>query len=215
MLGVTAAKAAAVVVPYAGSFNETSVAAEGGLPAGDYDTIGGFLDTALFNLVAGTNHFIGSIHSGPSGNLPADSSDFFGISIGPNQTLTGASIVFGTNLSGANPMFGFPVPSWTLEESSATPTIFLQNLGSNGMSSPQSLNAPAFSRGEGIYGLTIGNGTFGSNANGPIFYDIIFNVTDTTATLAETPLPGALPLFASVLGGGIFLVRRRRDKKTA
>jgi hypothetical protein len=198
--GGAAAQAGTVTVPYSGTFNETSVAAEGGLPAGDYDTIGGLLDVGLFNLVGGTNTFFGSIKT------PNDSSDAFLIGIGAAQTLVGASIVFGTNLNPFDPLFAAPGPIWTLEESDATPTIYLQSLGFNGMDSPQSLAAPGFTRGEGIYSLLIGNGTFATNSNQSVQYAITFNVTQT----ATTPLPAALPLFASGLAAMGFVAFRRR-----
>jgi len=205
MLGAVGAQANTVVVPYSGSFDEATVPAEGGLPAGDYDTIGGLNDVGLFNLVAGANTFSGSAHT------PSDSSDAFVIGIGPNQTLVGASIVFGTNVDDFNPMFilgGPQAPTiWTLEESSPTPTIFLQSF--SGGSAPQSLTAPAFTRGAGIYSMIIGNGVFGSN-NGPINYTMTFNVTQTVTPPAATPIPGALPLFASGLGGVGFLGWRRK-----
>lgn len=209
LAGAAHVQAAAVTVPYSGSFNESSVPAEGGLPAGDYDTIGGAPDVGLFNLVAGANTFFGAVKT------PNDSSDAFLIGISATQTLIGASIVFGTNLNPFDPLFAAPGPIWTLEESSPTPTIFLQSLGFNHMDAPQSLTAPAFSRGAGLYSLLIGNGTFATNNNEPVQYTITFNVTDTVAV---TPIPAALPLFASALGvlGAVgFRRRRQRESKTA
>jgi hypothetical protein len=202
MAGGAPAHAGTVTVPYAGTFNESSVPAEGGFPAGDYDTIGGGPDVGLFNLVGGANTFFGSVYT------PNDSSDAFVIGIGATQTLVGASIVFGTNLNLFDPLFAAPAPIWTLEESSATPTIFLQSLGFRGMDSPLSLSAPSFTRGAGIYSLIIGNGTFATNNSEPVQYAITFNVTDTVAT---TPIPAALPLFASGLAGMGFLAFRRRQ----
>ena len=110
--------ALAIVIPYSGTYDEASVPAEGGLPAGDYDTLGGLSDVGQFNLVDGSNTFEGSVWA------PGDSGDLFLIGVGANQTLTGASIAFGTNLTPLNPMFAFPAPQWTLEESDADPTIF-------------------------------------------------------------------------------------------
>jgi len=208
MLGAAGAQANTVIVPYSGSFDEATVAAEGGLPAGDYDTIGGLNDVGQFNLVAGANTFTGSVHT------PADSSDAFVISIGANQTLVGASILFGTNLDPFNPLFAAPGPIWTLEESSPTPTIFLEQLGINHADSTQSVTAPAFTRGAGIYSMLIGNGTFATNSNGPVAYTMTFNVTQTV-TPAATPIPGALPLFASGLAGLGFVARRRKQAKAS
>ena len=200
VVGATHAQAGTVVVPYAGSFNESSVAAEGGLPAGDYDTIGGAPDVGQFNLVAGANTFLGSVYT------PDDSSDAFVIGIGANQTLVGASILFGTNLNPFDPLFASPAPIWTLEESSATPTIFLQSLGFTGLSAPLPLTAPDFTRGPGIYSLLIGNGTFATNNSAPVQYAIAFNVTQ----VASTPIPATLPLFASGLAAAGYLAFRRR-----
>jgi hypothetical protein len=204
-LATTATQAATVVVPYAGSFNESTVAAEGGLPAGDYDTIGGLDDVAQFNLVAGTNIFSGGIFT------PDDSSDVFLINIGANQTLIGASIAFGTNLTEFAPMFAFPPPHWVLEESSPTPTIFDLIMGFDGMDVTQNTTAPGFSKGAGFYSMLIGNGTFGVNAGNfktPIFYTMTFDVVER---ISSVPLPAALPLLAGGLGLlGFAGVRRRR-----
>jgi hypothetical protein len=195
------AHAGTVTIPYSGTFNESSVPAEGGFPAGDYDTIGGGPDVGLFNLVAGANMFFGSVKT------PGDSSDAFVIGIGATQTLIGASIVFGTNLGPLNPLFAAPAPIWTLEESSPTPTIFLQSLGTNGMDAPLALAAPAFTRGAGIYSFLIGNGTFADHNNGPVQYAITFTVSQLTAT---TPIPASLSLFGSGLAAMGFLAFRRR-----
>jgi hypothetical protein len=199
LLGTAAANAGTVTVPYTGSYDETSA------PSGDYDAIGGLDDVGLFNLVAGTNTFTGSIYT------PNDSSDAFVIGIGPDQTITGASILFGTNLDMFNPLFAAPGPIWTLEESSPTPTIFAFNLGVNGMDSAQSLSA-IFSKGAGIYSMLIGNGTFATNNSGPVAYSMSFTVT---STIAATPIPAALPLFASALGGLGFVGWRRKKAAAA
>lgn len=183
----SAINAEAIIVPFTGSYDEAVVPAEDGLPAGDYDTIGGLLDVGLFNLVAGSNTFEGSVFT------PDDSSDVFLIGIAPLQTLTGASIAFGTNLSPFNPMFAAPAPQWTLEESDTTPTIFDVTVGSDGLNTTQVVVAPAFSRGEGIYSVLIGNGTFATNNSGPIDYTMTFETT-------VVPIPAAAWLFGSALG---------------
>jgi len=201
--GATGVQAAGITIPYSGSFDEATVPAEGGLPAGDYDTIGGAPDVALFSLVAGANTFLGGIRT------PDDPSDVFAIGIGPNQTLTGASIVFGTNLNAFDPLFAAPAPFWTLQEASITPTIFLQTLGFTGMDAPLSLVAPAFTRGEGIYALIIGNGTFATNSNAPVQYAITFNVSQISAV----PIPAALSLFASGLAAMGYLGYWRRKAR--
>ncbi|BEU04590.1 hypothetical protein OAG1_33900 [Agarivorans sp. OAG1] len=155
------AHAGVIVVDYNGSFDEADVVAEGGLPAGDFDTIGGVDDVALFNLVEGENAFYGSIYS------PLDSGDVFNIGITAGMRLVGASIDWGTNLPGINWTFGTPIspdyrqqstfgataPTWFLEESSTTPEIFtipeLEDgvLGLNG----KSFDAPSLDVTEGIY----------------------------------------------------------------
>ena len=179
------AYAEAVIVPYSGSYDEAVVLSEGGLPAGDYDTIGGLLDVGQFNLVNGSNTFEGSVWT------PGDSSDVFLISIGANQTLTGASIAFGTNLTMFAPMFAFPAPQWTLEESDQTPTIFNLPVGYDWMESTQNLVAPSFSREAGIYSVLIGNGTFGVRAgsyNTPVDYTMTFNVATNSVPEPTTML---------------------------
>jgi hypothetical protein len=206
--GGHSALADAITVPYSGSFDEADVPGpQDGLPAGDYDTIGGLLDVGLFNLVAGSNTFAGSVWT------PGDSSDSFLIGIGPHQTLTGASIVFGTNLDPFAPMFAFPAPHWTLEESDPTPTIFDLTVGSNGLSAPQISFAPAFERGEGIYSVLIGNGTFGINTGN---YDTPIDYTMTYETTV-IPEPSSAYLVGSLVFAGLLvdIVCRRRGRHLA
>ena len=64
------------------------------------------------------------------------------------------------------------------------------------------LIAPAFERGEGIYSVLIGNGTFGSNT-GPIDYTMTFETT-------VVPVPAAVWLFGSGLLGLIGVARRKK-----
>ena len=203
LLGMgSTALAGTVTVPYTGAYDEVDVPGpQDGLPAGDYDTIGGLPDVGLFTLVLGSNTFEGSIWT------PGDSSDVFLIGIGPSQTLTGASIAFGTNLSPFAPMFAFPPPQWTLEESDPTPTIFDLIVGSDGLSSTQVAVAPAFERGEGVYSVLIGNGTFGISTGN---YDTPIDYTMTFETIPE---PSSVCLILVGLCGGF--VRRRRGKHVA
>ena len=204
LLPFVGAEAGTVTVLYAGTYDEAVVpGSHDGLPAGDYDTIGGLPDVGLFNLVAGSNTFTGSVWT------PGDSSDVFLIGIGPLQTLTGASIAFGTNLTPFTPMFSFgpPDPQWTLEESDETPTIFDLPVGFNGLDSAQITFAPAFSRGEGIYSVLIGNGTFGVNAGN---YDTPIDYT-MTFTTTVVPLPSAIWLLGT--GLGLLGVARQRFRR--
>lgn len=190
------ARAALVDVPYTGLYNE----ATGVEAAGDYDNIGGLSDVGVFDLVAGPNVFLGSI------GTPGDSSDFFVVRVGAGQTLSSASIVWGTNVSLFNPLFAFPGPLWTLEESDATPTIFLvPDLNGDGNTAPQSIPAPAFSRGEGAYNMLIGNGVFGTN-DGPVGYSMQF-IVDAPASVPE---PGSLLLLGAALAGLAFARRKLR-----
>lgn len=192
------AQAAAVVVPYVGSYDESVVPGpQDGLPAGDYDTLGGLEDVGLFNLVDGSNTFVGSVYT------PTDSSDVFLIGIGANQTLNGASISFGENLTPFNPLFAAPGPQWTLEESDVDPTIFnITNIGDDGMTGAKLSIAPAFSRGEGVYSVLIGNGTFAPNNGGGVDYTMTFNVT------SEVPVPAAAWLFGTALLGLVGVKRK-------
>ena len=67
------------------------------------------------------------------------------------------------------------------------------------MTTTRILIAPAIERGEGIYSVLIGNGTFVSNT-GPIDYTMTFETT-------VVPVPAAVWLFVSGLIG---IARRRK-----
>ena len=190
------AGAGLVDVPYTGTYNE----ATGVEAAGDYDKIGGLADVGVFDLLVGNNVFIGSAKT------PSDSSDFFAIRIGPGETLIGASLTWGTNLDPFHPLFARPSPIWTLEESSATPTIFLfGSLSSSGSTAPQTFTAPSFSRGEGVYGMTLGNGTFARSDSAPVGYSMNFIVEGP----ASIPEPGTVALLGVALAGLVFSRRRK------
>ena len=190
------AGAGLVDVPYTGIYNE----ATGVEAAGDYDKIGGLADVGVFDLLVGNNVFVGSAKT------PSDSSDFFAIRIGPGKTLVGASLTWGTNLDPFHPLFARPSPMWTLEESSATPTIFLfGSLSSSGSTAPQTFTAPSFSRGEGVYGMTLGNGTFARSDSAPVGYSMNFIVEGP----ASIPEPGTVALFGVALAGLVFSRRRK------
>lgn len=156
--------AALINVAYNGTFDESSISAEGGLPAGDFDTIGGVDDVAVFQLVAGNNDFFGSIYS------PSDVADVFNIQIGENLRLVGATIAWATNLPSLQLNFPFVpngflqqntffanAPDWFVEESSATPevfTIFDLEAGKVGGTfdvAPSFYTGSSFSREQGIY----------------------------------------------------------------
>jgi len=226
----THANAGLVSVAYSGFFDESSISSQDGLPAGDYDTIGGLNDVALFELVAGTNEFVGSIFS------PNDPADVFLIEVGANLRLIGATISWGTNLPGLELNFptvppGFlqqntffdAAPDWFFEESSITPEIFtIENLeagkvGSTFDVAPSFYTASEFSRGQGIYSsLLSASGTCAQSyrqvpVGGQIGlesfcvegidYKMTFNVEQIDSPPSPVPEPSTLAIFAlSIMG---------------
>lgn len=152
-----------IEVSYNGSFDESTIVAEDGLPAGDYDTIGGLEDVALFNLIEGENHFFGSIFS------PADVADVFTVGVSAGLSIVGARIDWGTNLPGISftPFVDLVVPSgylqqntwgnnaptWYFEESSPTPEIFTISGLEDGVlgETSKTFYAPQLDVTEGIY----------------------------------------------------------------
>lgn len=233
------ASAGTVLVPYTGSYDEAVVPADAadGLPAGDFDTIGGLDDVALFQLVEGNNTFTGSIFSSQ------DSADSFNVEILAGFRLTGASIDWGTNLPGIS--FSIPVPNgylqqtsfvggptppeWTLEESSVTPEIFtISGLeGTNAGQSPQTKSTGILDVGQGIY-LSIlrdlsstcaqsyrevdvdGQTGLESFCAEGLDYKMTFSVEKVpVAPPAVVPLPASLPLALAGMGL-LFGISRRR-----
>ena len=121
----------------------------------------------------------------------------FLVRLANNFKLIGASIEWATNANPFNPVFAAPAPIWTLEESDATPTIFLLNMAGRGTDAPVVHTAPAFERGPGQYSVLLGNGTFAMNNNDAIAYRMNFTVQDTTPP--TVPEPASLALVAGAL----------------
>ncbi len=227
LISATAAHAGTVVIPYAGSFDEAVVPTEDGLPAGDYDTIGGLDDVALFNLIEGSNSFTGSIFS------PTDSSDAFNIGVGAGLRIISASINWGTNLPGI--AFSLPAaagflqqstflntaPSWFFEESSVTPEIFtISQLEDGALGTTSKLfETGPLDVGPGIYlSSLIDQGSTCAQTYEPNFpgfspvcvegldYTMTFEVE---STIAPVPLPAGAPLLLAGVGL-LGLLRKRR-----
>ncbi|MFT6558931.1 hypothetical protein [Sneathiella sp.] len=207
------AHAALVPVAYTGAYNEA-----GNAPGNDYDGIGGSNDVAVFDLIgtpSGTsNTFTGSVYT------PVDSSDAFTIRLSEGQTLTGARIVFGTNLNPFNPLFSAPPPNWSMSYTSGTnPEIFNIPVAPDmgipspppGATAPISSALIPLSLGEGVYNILLGNGTFGTNTGEPVGYVMTFDVTGSPP-LSTVPLPAALPLYGAGLGLMAFVGWRRKRK---
>lgn len=238
-VALSGAAHATTVVPYSGSFDEATVAADGPLPAGDFDTLGGLDMLGLFQLQEGSNTFTGSVFS------PNDTADAFLIEILPGFELISASIQWATNLPGLelpdifNPPAGFlqqntfsdAAPDWVLEESDTTPTIFALNnleasmVGATFDVGPASYNAPGFdARGPGVYSSLIdGTGTC-AGTYVPVFpgvgfecvtgldYTMTFNVERTfTPPPPPIPLPAAGWLLLGAFGALAGFKRRGRQ----
>lgn len=224
-LAVGSANAATVNVPYTGNFDEATVATQDGLPAGDYDTIGGLADVALFELVEGLNFFHGSIEA------PTDTADVFNIAISAGLKLVGASILWGSNLSPIdNPYQSTRLqgaggaPSWHLEESSITPELFTIDSLLNGPwgDSPATFNAPSLDVGPGIYLSTLrdNGGTCAMRnilgAGGFLYPTCVDGIDYTMSFVVERTAPAPIPVPAGgflLVGalGGLGLMRRRKN----
>ncbi|WP_100658484.1 hypothetical protein [Alteromonas flava] len=204
---VNHSNAALISIPYTGIFDESTVTAQDGLPAGDYDTIGGLADVAVFELLEGTNLFYGSVFG------PQDNADVFTVEIAAGFKLVGASILWGTNLPGIpftfppqqgylqQNTFGPTAATWYFEESSPTPEIFtISGLeGTQFGEASQTASSPALNVMEGIYSSLLdatgtcaqtytpssdGIGLVAECVEG-IFYTLTFNVE----ALPGTPPP--------------------------
>ncbi len=196
LIGLVASfNASAILVnSFNGSYDETT----GIESSGDYDNIGGLTDIGDFALVEGLNSFKGSIFT------PTDSADVFNIIVAANQTLVGASLVFAENVTPFNPFFGFPSPTWGLYESTVTPTIFEFKVPDSNGSTVAFTSSQTFTRGEGIYNMLFGNGTFGMNAGGGVDYTITFTVTQTAPPPPPPPIsqvsaPSIIALFSAMM----------------
>ncbi len=162
--------AGVINIDYNGFFDESTIVEQDGLTAGDFDTLGGIEDVALFDLVAGNNEFLGSVYFDQSNPNDLDSSDVFLVGIGDNLRLIGATIHWAMNLPSLE--FNFPnvpngflqqstflsnAPDWFFEESSVTPEIFTVSdleasmVGSTYDVGPSFYTAPDFSREQGVY----------------------------------------------------------------
>ncbi len=240
--GASLAATVPEVVPYSGSFDESSIATQDGLPAGDFDTLGGVDQVGLFRLVEGTNTFSGSIFS------PSDPADVFLIEILSGFQLVSASLNWATNLPGlqAPDIFNTPpgflqqntfnlpaggvTPSWTLEESDPDPTIFSLTgieagmVGSTFDVAPRDYDAPGFTaRGPGVYSSIFDAGTSCAQNYVPVFPGVSAQCVDgldytlSFVVEATTPPPAPVPLPAggALLIGGLGLFAALRRRKTS
>lgn len=222
--------AALVDVPYSGFFDEVSVAAEDGLSAGDFDTIGGLDDVAKFTLIEGVNEFVGSVWG------PTDNADVFTVEIMSGYVLTSASILWGTNLPGIGftypPVSGYlqqntygaSAASWYFEESSTTPEVFTVSglEGTQFGEAMQSVDSPALNVMEGVYSsLLDATGTcaqtYVPDPNGVgivaqcmegIDYKMTFNVEALPGNPVGVPEPTTLGLISLSL----LAIRRLRKR---
>lgn len=199
-LAVSAAPvgAAAIPVPYSGSYDEAAQA-----PSGDYDAIGGSEDIGSFRLLAGDNVFLGRART------PDDSTDQFFLEVAAGFRLTGARLEWGLNASELNPMRVLDMPVWALETGDGLDTLLQVGLGGNWAEGPLAYQPDFAPRGPGFYNMTLGNGVFALYDNSPIAYRLTFTVERTDVPPPPVPEPAALGLLGlGVLG--VAALRRRR-----
>jgi len=170
----------------------------------DFRDLGGTDDVGDFALFVGTNQFFGSIVT------PGDNSDAFNIIIGPDETLIGASINFGTNLGSTPTGFNYlsinQGTAFELYESSTTPLLLSLDLTGANLYGPTLFTAPpSFTLGPGLYHVLLNSGVLAAyNPPNNVKYTINFEVEG-----AVIPAPGAIML-GSIGVGLVGWLRRRR-----
>jgi hypothetical protein len=163
----------------------------------DYRDLGGEFDVGQFELLAGTNSFLGSI------GTPSDPSDTFNIILGSNETLTGVSIDWDTVADPYNPVVISQDTELIVTEISGLGTILVD------------IDLPAWSSGlffatsglpimTGEYAVFVKSGILARLDNSPVSYTAYFEVEAPVI-----PAPGAI-LLGSIGVGLVGWLRRRR-----
>lgn len=191
--------AAAIPVPYTGSYDEAAQA-----PSGDYDAIGGSADIGSFTLLAGDNIFLGLART------PDDATDQFFLEVADGFRLTGARLDWGVNASELNPLRVLDTPVWALLSGDGLDTLLQVGLGSNWAEGALAYQPDFAPRGPGFYNMTLGDGVFALHDNSPVAYRLTFTVERTDTPPPPVPEPAALGLLGLGVLGVATLRRRRR-----
>jgi len=193
-IGVMPAEAV-LITTFGGTFDEATDPLTAATK--DYKDLGGTSDVGQFELLAGTNSFLGSIVT------PLDPSDTFNIILGSNETLTGVSIDWDTDADPFNPVVISQDTELIITEISGLGTILVD------------IDLPAWSNGlfvatsglpimTGEYAVFVKSGVVARNDSSPVSYTAYFEVEG-----AVIPAPGAI-LLGSIGIGLVGWLRRRR-----
>lgn len=187
---------AVIITTFNGTFDEATDPLTAATK--DYKDLGGPSDVGQFELLAGTNSFLGSIVT------PSDPSDTFNIILGSNETLTGVSIFWDTDADPYNPVVISQDTELIITEITGLGTILVD------------IDLPAWTSGlfvatsglpimTGEYAVFVKSGVVARSDNSPVSYTANFEVEGDTVI----PVPGTIMLGSIGLGLVGWLRRQR------